>query len=170
MSDLGSFFEGKTQEEWADEAGSTEIFPPGWHRFTVIKTNGPKPNKNENGQLLEVHFEHENGGKLRNWYNLAHANETAATIGRAELAKLFSSAGRKIEKGTASLPGAQVDLRLTIEKNTYTTSSGEHREGENNSVKDSAPAGAESSKKRAIPAQQQQAGAGTDKPSGGNPW
>lgn len=162
MSDLTSFFDGKTQDEWANEAGSTELFPPGWHEFTVIKVDGPKPNKNNNGKLLEVHFEHVNGGKLRNWYNLAHENDTAATIGRAELAKLFTSAGRKIEKGTAALPGAKVDLRLIQEENTYTSSTGEQKTGKNNSVKDSAKAGTESRKRQQSAGQQGQSGGKPD--------
>jgi len=171
MSSLSDLFKGKTQEEWADEAGSGKkhVFPPGWTGFTLIRATA-KLNKNEDGLLILLEWQSDCQNNYDEYLNISNKSEVSERIGRANFAKRLGDGGRKIPEvdlspalaGTDTLipelSGMQADLKMEIIPNKWKDKNGVMREGKKNNVITSARYGTESRKEKS---QQQQGPTGS---------
>lgn len=105
-------------DEAAGFSGQFQIIPPGDY-LAVIVEDKLQPNKNNNGQVLMIKFELQDGTRrtLKAHINLSNPSEVAQKIGRAELAKIAQSIGHDAPLAdTSVLYGRPLTIKIIVEE------------------------------------------------------
>lgn len=105
-------------DEAAGFSGQFEIIPPGEY-LAVIVEDKLQPNKNNNGQVLMIKFELQDGTRrnVTTYLNLINPSEIAQKIGRAELAKIAQSIGHNAPLAdTSVLYGRPLTIKIVVEE------------------------------------------------------
>ena len=125
MSDLSQYLGGGfNADEIADDNNYDNSPLPKGDYYVEVESAKTQETKNGQGVGLNVQFavlgsvadnSHE-GRKLFNWFNLQHANEKAAEIGRREFASLCKAIGKLSPQDSDELIGTPLIVRIDIDK------------------------------------------------------